>query len=459
MDLRAYLDILWRRGWIILQVAVLAGVGAFGISLKQTKIWEATVHISAVPAIPDSSATDTAQDFLTNFVDDIDTQDMASQVIARAQLDMTPGDLLGKITVSAVPEDFLIRIDGRDQDPQVATQIVSTMAQIFTNKWVAYYNTQDEADRIAVKIVDSVIEPVVYRPVPLESAAAGLVMGALIGVLIVLALDWMEGDILATPATIQRYLGLPAPCNALTVGGPTGQPRYALGVVRGLSPNKGIPMTSTLVSLTDPTSPAAEAFRRLRINLGVGRDATGVKTLLVAAAGLDGDKASVAANLAIAFARIGKRTLLVDCDLRHPAQHSLFQLPNQDGLTSALQDLSAPLPLQESAVPCLRVLTSGPAVQIPADLIASPQMAGLIGRLRQEAEVVIFDAPPVVMATDAAELASQVDGVLLTVSAGRTRREEAQRAKDLLERVGAHILGVALINVAEDAALRNYLAG
>ena len=72
-------------------------------------------------------------------------------------------------------------------------------------------------------------------------------------------------------------------------------------------------------------------------------------------------------------------------------------------------------------MPCLRVMTSGPAVEVPSDLIASPGMAGLIARLRDEADMVIFDAPPVVLATDAAELATQVDGVLLTVSAGQTR--------------------------------------
>jgi non-specific protein-tyrosine kinase len=85
-------------------------------------------------------------------------------------------------------------------------------------------------------------------------------------------------------------------------------------------------------------------------------------------------------------------------------------------------------------------------------------MAALIGRLREEADVVIFDAPPVVVATDTAELAGQVDGVLLTVSAGQTKRQEAQQAKEMLERAGAHIVGVALINVAEDAELRKYLA-
>jgi non-specific protein-tyrosine kinase len=116
------------------------------------------------------------------------------------------------------------------------------------------------------------------------------------------------------------------------------------------------------------------------------------------------------------------------------------------------------LPLQSTEVPGLRVLASGPSLPISSDLIASPAMADLIARLRNEADVVLFDAPPVTLATDAAELATKVDGVLLTVSASHTRRDDARQAKELLERAGARLIGAALINVAADAALRKYLA-
>jgi len=116
------------------------------------------------------------------------------------------------------------------------------------------------------------------------------------------------------------------------------------------------------------------------------------------------------------------------------------------------------LPLQATDVPGLRILTSGPEVAVPSDLIASPAMASLIARLRDDADVVLFDAPPVVLATDAAELATLVDGVLLTVSAGHTRRDDAQRAIDLLGKVGARLVGAALVNAPADAELRKYLA-
>jgi len=219
-------------------------------------------------------------------------------------------------------------------------------------------------------------------------------------------------------------------------------------------------MAVNLVVVSDPTSPAADAYRRLRVNLmsALPQEAL-LQVLLVAAAGPDPDKSCTVANLAVTFARIGKRVILADCDLRHPALHTLFGLSNDAGVTTVLDgDATAELPLQPTGIPNLWVLTSGPAVLVPSDSIASPAMAGLIARLRQEADVVLFDAPPVVLATDAVELATQADGVLLTVSAGRTKRDDAQRAVTLLKRVGARLVGTALVNLPVDADQRRYLA-
>jgi capsular polysaccharide biosynthesis protein len=209
MDLRAYLDILRRRGWTILVVAAIAAVAALGVSVVQTKIYRATVRISAVPARPDWGLGNSAKDLLRNFVNNINTHDMANRVIARAQLDMNSYDLLAKITVSAEPDNFIIRIDAKDRDPEIAKLVAKTMADLFVDDRVAYYNTQDKADRIEVKLVDSVIDAPLYQPKPLMNAIAGLVLGALIGAVIVLALEWMSADILATPENVEKATGLP----------------------------------------------------------------------------------------------------------------------------------------------------------------------------------------------------------------------------------------------------------
>lgn len=217
-------------------------------------------------------------------------------------------------------------------------------------------------------------------------------------------------------------------------------------------------MTPNLVTLTAPTSPVAEAYRRLRVNLMSADKDAPLRTLLVGAASASKDKATVVANLAVAFAKVGKRVILVDCDLRHPSQHTLFGLNAREGVTTAVGAEQAPLPLQVTGVENLLLLASGPNPEVPSDLLASPAMGRLVHRLQDEADIVLFDAPPVTVATDAAELAVQVDGVLLTVTAGVTKRDDAQRAKELLAQVGGRIVGVALVNVAAEAAVREYLA-
>jgi capsular polysaccharide biosynthesis protein len=209
MDLRAYLDIIRRRGWIILVTALLAAGLAFGAAQVQTKIYRATARISAVPARPDWGLGNSAKDLLRNFVNNLNTHDMANRVIANAKLDMNSYDLLAKITVSAEPENFIIRVDAKDQDPEIAKKIVTTMAGEFVDERVAYYNTQDKNNRIEVKLVDSVIDAPLYKPKPATNALAGFALGALIGALILLALEWMAADILATPEAVERTLGLP----------------------------------------------------------------------------------------------------------------------------------------------------------------------------------------------------------------------------------------------------------
>jgi capsular polysaccharide biosynthesis protein len=209
MDLRAYLDILRRRGWIILVIAVIAAVAALGLSVVQTKTYRATARISAVPARPDWGLGNSAKDLLRNFVNNISTHDMANRVIAQAQLDMNSYDLLAKIAVSAEPENFIIRIDAKDRDPQIAIRIVKKMAELFVDERLAYYNTQDKANRIEVKLVDSVIDAPLYQPKPLMNTIAGFVLGAIIGALILLALEWMSADVLATPDNVEKATGLP----------------------------------------------------------------------------------------------------------------------------------------------------------------------------------------------------------------------------------------------------------
>lgn len=215
---------------------------------------------------------------------------------------------------------------------------------------------------------------------------------------------------------------------------------------------------SALITLSNPRSPISEAYRTLRTNIEFSSFDRQLRTLVVTSAGPEEGKSTTLANLAVAMAQSGKRVMLVDCDLRKPSQHVIFDLRNERGLTSLMvpnADLSNP-PLQETAQEGLSLLTAGSLPPNPSEMLGSKRMEEIIRQLRERADIVIFDAPPILAVTDAAVLATKVDGVLLVVNAGGTKRDHMQRAHALLKKVNAPLIGAVLNNVKFDDSLHKY---
>ncbi len=213
-----------------------------------------------------------------------------------------------------------------------------------------------------------------------------------------------------------------------------------------------------LITIAAPRSPISEAYRTLRTNLEFASLDQELKTLVVTSAGVGEGKSTTLANLAIVSAQAGRRVLLVDADLRRPRLHDIFGLSNTTGLTTAMMDetaLASP-PLQETGIEGLSVLTCGQLPPNPAELLSSRRMEEVIAALAERADQLIFDTPPVVAVTDAAVLATKVDGVLLVISAGRTRRESARAAVQRLKQINARLVGTVLTNVQMDSGFRGY---
>jgi capsular exopolysaccharide synthesis family protein len=204
-----------------------------------------------------------------------------------------------------------------------------------------------------------------------------------------------------------------------------------------------------LITLTDPRSPAAEAMRTLRTNLMFSSVENPLHTLLVTSPAKAEDKSTLLANLAVTFAQSGNKTILVDADMRLPRQHDIWGISNAQGLaTMMLEDiqLSSPPLVPVPDVANLHILPSGGTPPIPADLISSSRMSEIIGVLKARSDYILFDAPPVLAATDAAVLGNKVDGVLLVIRANATRRDDAIKARQALEQVNVRVVGAALSN-------------
>lgn len=240
--------------------------------------------------------------------------------------------------------------------------------------------------------------------------------------------------------------------------------------IKPLGQKQSIPGPESLVTILEPRSQAAEAYRTLRTNIQFSSLEKPVRTLLLTSPRPGENKSEAAANLAVAFAQMGSRVILVDADLRRPALHSIFVASNDEGLTTALLSASGgsilggkgkgygggELPLLTTSVPNLRLLTSGPLPPNPAELLGSSLMRDLIERLRDEADYVLFDAPPVLAVTDAAVLAAKLDGAVLVLKAGKTTREDAREAKEQFEKVHANLLGTVLNNARQSGARYSY---
>lgn len=214
-----------------------------------------------------------------------------------------------------------------------------------------------------------------------------------------------------------------------------------------------------LVTLTQPRSPAAEAYRTLRTNLYFSSLDRPLRSLVVTSAAPGEGKSTVLANLAVVMAQGEKRTILVDADLRRPSLHHMFGVPNERGLTTLFVDKAAAADPPLASVPGVErlwLLSSGPLPPNPAELLGTRRMEEAIAALLERADIVLFDAPPVVAVTDAAVLGTKTDGVLLVISAGQTRREHAQRARELLEKVKVRLVGAVLNNATLDSTLGGY---
>lgn len=205
-----------------------------------------------------------------------------------------------------------------------------------------------------------------------------------------------------------------------------------------------------IISLSNPKSPEAEAYRTLRTNLQFSTVDHALQTILVTSPNAAEGKTTTVCNLAVSFAQIGKKVLIIDGDLRRPRLHTYLGLSNTVGISNVL---TQNLPVQEAmkeAMLDIQVLTCGPTPPNPAELLNSNRLKELLNQLKQHFDIILIDTPPVGVVTDAAILSTLVDGTLMVVASHQTESDQAVRAMKLLQTVGAKVLGTVLTKVPAD---------
>ena len=209
MRLQDYARILLKRGWIIILLAVLAAGAAYGFSKVQTPIYSSTVALSAMPSRPaDWGQSQAIKNLLRLYVEQMQSPLMTQPVIDKLQMDVTPEEFASHINFNADESTLKITIEARHEIPSVAAKMAQTLAETF----VAFRNQEnlqiDQQDRILVNILYNAKSPTIFSPKTSINTLAGGVLGALIGVLVVFVLEWLESDIVRTTEDIERVIGV-----------------------------------------------------------------------------------------------------------------------------------------------------------------------------------------------------------------------------------------------------------
>jgi capsular exopolysaccharide synthesis family protein len=209
-----------------------------------------------------------------------------------------------------------------------------------------------------------------------------------------------------------------------------------------------------LITYEDPKSPISESYRSLRTNITYTSVDKKIKSIIVSSPQPGEGKSTTVANLAIAFAQLRKRTVLIDADLRKPVQHNVFSLPRGPGLAEYLigEVENYETIVHKSKIDNLYIITAGGLPPNPSELLGSSRMSDLVVNLERDWDMILFDSPPIVAVTDASMISAEIDGLVLVVKAGQTDKAAVDRALDTVRNVEAPLIG-AILNGANPETL------
>jgi len=516
-DIRKVLFALRRRLWIIILAAILAGVGAFFISKQLTPIYQTTTDLLVIEG---SASQSDYQDVLiserlTRTISDMMlNQDILQEVIDLYALDSDVETLKETIEIGSIHDTQLITVTVEGPDPTLIANIANSMVSVFidriSNIQTERYSSSIESLSTQLKDIENILQGINNQIIDLEETIAFFTPEpdsetdnakfqqyiAEKETLEAQAIQYQQihADLL-TSYEQTRLAETQSSANIIQINEAIApikpiRPILLLNIIIAIAtaifltagiifilgildetintPDQiekflGLPVLSVIfehqnssdvISQSQPLSPVAEAFRSLRTNIQHSK----LETLLITSPSRGAGKSLISSNLAVILAQSGLKTILVDVDLRRPSIHKYMSLPNEKGLaTLLLNPRLAPMKLlSKTKTENLMAITSGDLPPNPSELLGSSRMASIVKVFSDNAEAIVFDAPPVLPVADAVVMAEFVDGILLIMQPGVTTISEAKQTVKNLRRVNANIIGVIFNGVKMKGSLYYY---
>jgi capsular exopolysaccharide synthesis family protein len=426
-EFRQYLQIARKWWWlVIVSTLVAAGVG-FQVSEMLSPVYRATTSLLVrVGGSADDYTAILISERLAVTYKELLTKRPVIEAAAQT-LGLDPRQTREKVQVRLVPNTSLIELTVEDSDPRLAAEIANGIVAAFMQIARESGGTRDRE----LVVVEPAVEPQApVSPRKLSNTLVAAMVGFALATGTAFLFEYLD-DTVKTPDDVSQTLGL-----------------GTLGIIGRLAKRE-----KPLVMVAQPFSPVAEAFRVLCTNVRFSSVDRPLRTLLVTSPSFAEGKSITAANLAVAMAQAGLRVVVVDADLRRPHLDQLFSLDHRErsagerlwwGLTGSLLEGRIDGMLHTVQVEGLSILPSGELPPNPAEIVGSQQMQKVLHKLAEQADIVLIDSPPVLPMADATALAQAVDGVLLVLHAGKTRRRAAQHALESLRQVGANLVGIVL---------------
>jgi len=503
IDIKEYLQILWKGKWIIIicfLVSIIVGIGITSVS-NTSPLYRATAKVliaerNLPSAIFGQNELEYSSVSKTNFdtqVEILKSRQFKEEVIKLLSLRMTPSQLGGKMTITSIPGTNIISVSVYDSNPEQAAKIANALTDIYINWGEESYKdnlreilgeievTLEEArkklDETSARISvleenEAAVSESLKMALTIDSNLYLMLSEKYENLKIEEAMGKTTAEVIETAvipgysSQVSRYrtigiamlAGLLIGCIIVLLRNffdnriKTAEDikKYLnLEVISHIEYNKANGKSrNELIILKDPKSITSETIKELRTTLGYFNVDKKIKKICITSSQLQEGKSFISANLAAAFAQSGIKTALLDCDFRRPNIHKYFKGNNESGITSVIAGYSElEDEIRDTDVDRLQYMASGPVPPNPIELLQSKKMSSLIEDMSKNTDFIIIDTPPIINVADWMVIGKEVDAIILVAKAGALTKFVASEVNEKIKVVRDKMLGVVLNGV------------